>query len=527
MMDRFYEIRECYRFYCAAGGNAFGLSATGFVDLMRQSRLIDGFAGSGSDSSAKTSSSSSSHSTAQRQIAVTSKRSTKIVRFQKTEAENVYITMKGYSKKLRKRMKKKIEEGSLGDEMTGEDVMRNTGKDHMLTLGVFMETLLRCALIKFGHGTPSKENEHDDEKHMEHLDTPHHHHHHHHHHHNHHHHHHHHDHHKEAAAEEEQHDPSHFFQGAVDEDAMSIETALEHLLDDYVIAHGASSNSTAFRTLFFYFPEVEDVFVDYFGVISESYLHLCYDSEMNLKHSSHGSSKGKNPTVHQLDQLGASASSFVDMLYKAGIYSKTKVKLRRLYLLISQSKQAWDWKGTNSQDPSTMKIQTVDDAVVQYERISFAEYVELVGRLALQLAHDKAKLNSARKRIGRANTKNDDETKNETKVETKDEIKDGTKEVIKDGQKTITETTKKSAFHESLQLNRDHFLDELPSLMESLKTYMYNVNESLKGEAGSNLNKLLKRSNAAVRASRRKSVVAVMKTVKSRLIAREEVHVAE
>jgi hypothetical protein len=461
MMDRFYEIRECYRFYCAMGGHAFGLSVSGFIALMRQARLIDGHAGSGAASS------SSNAPILQR--AVVSKHSQKIVRFQKPEAENLFITMRGYAKRLQNRLKKKKDEDE--DDLDGENVLRGVQQqDQQLTLGVFMETILRCALIKFGHGTPSTEHDHDDEAHMKSLDKPHHHHHHHHHHHQHHHqhhHHHHHHHHEEKDAKDGAlatpnhvltpdevgadaptkvvHAEEAHFDGVHDETHMTVEHALEHLLDDYIIAHGASSHSTAFRRLFFYFPEVEDVFVDYFDIISESYLHLCYDSESDLKQQ------------NRFDALGASAASFVNMLHNSGVYAKTNSKLRRIYLLISQSKQAWDWNGSSTGAAS----RSVDEAVVQYERISFAEYVELVGRLALQLAHEKEivqqhQMKTAHRRLQKT-----------TKQETKE-----TKNIEK-----IAKTKHSATLHASLDMDRDMFLSELPLLLNKLHAYLMDIND--------------------------------------------------
>ena len=342
---------------------------------------------------------------------------------------------------------------------------------------------------------------------------------------------------------EEPHDPTHFFQGDIDENAMSTDQALEHLLDDYVIAHSASSHSTKFRRLFFYFPSVEEIYVSYFGVISESYLHLCYESEMNLDHSKK-SGMGDAPSVHQLDQLGASATSFVDMLHNANIYAKTKIKLRNINLIICQSKQAWDWKKKEVVGAKIpIKVPTIDEVVVQYERISFAEYVELLGRLALQLAHEKdmvEKIN--KKRIGKRKEqsidkkkkeKKKEEKQNEQNVESKDtsqvqvekesekseeseEIKNGTTSKQKD------KTKKKNKGQRKLELDRDRFLEELPILLNKLKLYMQHLDDEIQNSKGTNLNRLLKRSNAAVRASRRKSVVAVMNTVRTKLIEREE-----
>jgi hypothetical protein len=131
MMDRFYEIRECFRYYCASGGNAFGLSTTGFIALMKQARLID----SGGGTSNTT------------QKAIVFEHSKKKVRFKKPEAENLFLTMKNYAKRLQNHLKNKV---ITDDE---ESVLRGIQqKEQTLTLGLFMETILRCALIKFGHG---------------------------------------------------------------------------------------------------------------------------------------------------------------------------------------------------------------------------------------------------------------------------------------------------------------------------------------------------------------------------------------
>ena len=285
--------------------------------------------------------------------------------------------------------------------------------------------------------------------------------------------------------EEAVHDPTHFFQGDVHDDAMTTDQALVHLLDDYIIAHGSSSHSTAFRRLFFYFPEVEEVFVDYFHVISETYLHLCYHSERDVQH------KESNRT-----ESGVSADGFVDMLVSSGVYARTNTKMKRLYLMISQSKQAWDWKIPPANSTNT-KGKTIDDMVVQYERISFAEYVELLGRIALQLAHERM---TATKRIRRSGGGGNEGSGGEKKQAN-----------------TTKVTSSTGGLHASLDMDRNLFLEQLPTLLQKLKKYILKVNDELQARNNTNLNRLLQKSTAAARASRRTSVVNVMKTVKLRL----------
>ena len=64
--------------------------------------------------------------------------------------------------------------------------------------------------------------------------------------------------------------------------------------------------------------------------------------------------------------------------------------------------------------------------------------------------------------------------------------------------------------HESLSTDREIFLNELPIVLNKLKDYMKQINNISIQEKGRNLKSLLNRSNAAIRASRRTSVVDVM-----------------
>ena len=99
---------------------------------------------------------------------------------------------------------------------------------------------------------------------------------------------------------------------------------------------------------------------------------------------------------------------------------------------------------------------SVDNAVVQYERISFAEYVELVGRLALQLAHEKEIVQQHKMKSAYRKKTLKKETKNLEK---------------------IAETKHSATLHASLDMDRDMFLNELPLLLNKIHTYLTNVND--------------------------------------------------
>ena len=211
---------------------------------------------------------------------------------------------------------------------------------------------------------------------------------------------------------------------------------------------------------------------------------MCYHSERDVHHKESNRSES-----------GVSADGFVDMLVSSGVYARTNTKMKRLYLMISQSKQAWDWKIPPASSTNT-KGKTIDDMVVQYERISFAEYVELLGRLALQLAHERMTATKRIRRSGGGSGSGGGEKKqaNTTKV-----------------------TSSTGGLHASLDMDRNLFLEQLPTLLQKLKKYIFKVNDELQARSNTNLNRLLQKSAAAARASRRTSVVNVTKTVKLRL----------
>ena len=98
------------------------------------------------------------------------------VRFAKSEAENVFITMKKYAKMLFEKQdeleitksnensgdgaivsllnaaaRSHTESGSTAKGIVGGAL--KTAVSETLPLGLFMEAIIRCALIKFGHGT--------------------------------------------------------------------------------------------------------------------------------------------------------------------------------------------------------------------------------------------------------------------------------------------------------------------------------------------------------------------------------------
>ncbi len=521
MMERFYEVRELFRYYSAAGGHAFGVSSMGFVACMREAKLID------SAPSRETGAAVDSHK------ARVSTKSKKQVRFQKTEVENVFISMKKYASRLfRKRSDiEKAAGGSDTSAISDSTTMSSTGTaldtatNETLPLGVFMEALLRCALIKFGHGTPAREDHFDVP--AETVDTAtvaipdeaggggeqrhHNHHHHHHHRRRHHHHHNHHHHHHDNVAvmmagmtvdaangKEGFMDEKHMDEG----ECMTTDAALRHMLDDYLFAHATTSHSTAFRRLFLYFPEVEDMYVRFFDTISESYLHLCHTSgEINSKESA-------------LNKIGASVDGFVDMLAKANVYAKTSMRTRKLYLLVAQSKQAWDWEGMqktlagipDDYESVPLVAEKERDSITQYKRISFAEYVELLGRVALQLVHDRS-ISSGRLSQGKLSPSKRD-------TNTADESGQSKVENLQASRKTAS---KIASWHASLDISRDDFLAELPRLFDRLKTMLLETNLSLQATTGGTMKALLKRSVAASKASRRASMASVTKTARKKL----------
>jgi len=257
--------------------------------------------------------------------------------------------------------------------------------------------------------------------------------------------------------------------------------------------------------------------VDYFDIISESYLHLCYDSEKNVQSNA------------SLDALGASAGSFIEMLHQSGVYSKTNTKLKRVYLLISQSKQAWEWKGSSSSLSSVLPPKskpTIDEVVVQYERISFAEYVELLGRLALQLAHEKdilVKKKQAKQQRAKQGRSMHTRSSGGMKKEGEAVGGGGGKSAAQGVPPPKTPLPTKKAtirsrhphpLHDSLDMDRIMFLDELPLLLHQIQEYIRRVDDKVINEKGSNLKRILQRSNAAARARRRNSIVTVMKQVR-------------
>ena len=273
--------------------------------------------------------------------------------------------------------------------------------------------------------------------------------------------------------------------------------------------------------------------VDYFDVISQSYLHLVAAS-------------GENQS--ELDKMGASVESFVDMLAQAKIYAKTATKTRRLMLLVAQSKQAWDWRYTlkianaagaakSGKGPPVSQLFDVhDDPILQYMRISFAEYVELLGRLALQMAHDRTRRFSPSPTTMRTTVSRVAAAALGSKVagvsgdsmgraslrsviaRAKKHEKTG-----KEGKQKQVTPGGKGKWHASLDMDRAEFVEQLPRLFQKLKAMLVEIQLNLRSEGrDSTLKSLLRRSGAAAKASRRGSVVVVMQTVRKKLEAREE-----
>ncbi len=245
--------------------------------------------------------------------------------------------------------------------------------------------------------------------------------------------------------------------------------------------------------------------------------------------------------------MGTSVEAFVDMLAQAKIYAKTATKTRRLMLLVAQSKQAWDWEHTlkmanaaeaakSGKGPPVSQVFDIhDDPILQYMRISFAEYVELLGRLALQMAHDRIRRLSPSPKTMRTTVSrvaaafggksSGDGGGSTGRISLRSVIASAKKGVEnKEGtQKQRVAPAGKGKWHPSLDMDRDEFVEQLPRLFQKLKAMLVEIQLNLRSEGrDSTLKSLLRRSGAAAKASRRGSVVTVMQTVRKKLEAREE-----